>query len=90
MHCFEGTLRSCILSRLYWIYAHFKASLETPDQAGQLSFPHFQAVMFAGAAWVDVKLVRKLGYLTRKAARKVLYQKARVRSINATMVEVCC
>lgn len=45
--------------------------------ADRISFPLFQAVMFAGAAWVDIKPLRKLGFLTRKAARKALYRKAR-------------
>lgn len=38
----------------------------------------FQAILFAGSSWVDVKLLRKLGYLSRWAARKALYAKARV------------
>jgi hypothetical protein len=56
----------------------FLASIDDPVQYGQLSLPLFQAVMFAGSAWVDIKLLRRLGFLTRKAARKSLYQKARV------------
>ncbi|KAK5047422.1 hypothetical protein LTR84_006518 [Exophiala bonariae] len=38
----------------------------------------FQAIMFAGAAWVDIKMLRKLGYLSRWAARKTFYSKARL------------
>ncbi|KAK5336505.1 hypothetical protein LTR98_007835 [Exophiala xenobiotica] len=38
----------------------------------------FQAIMFAGAAWVDVKLLRRLGFLTRKAARKAFYLKVKL------------
>lgn len=44
----------------------------------RISFTLFQAVMFAGAAWVDIKLLRRLGFLTRKAARRAFYLKARV------------
>ncbi|KAH8821883.1 fungal-specific transcription factor domain-containing protein [Xylogone sp. PMI_703] len=56
----------------------FQASIEDPEQNGTVSFPLFQAIMFAGAAWVDIKLLRKLGYLTRRAARKAFYLKARL------------
>lgn len=44
----------------------------------KFSLPVFQAVMFAASSWVDVKLLRKLGYLSRWAARKALYSKVRV------------
>ncbi|RVX74787.1 hypothetical protein B0A52_01064 [Exophiala mesophila] len=44
----------------------------------RISLPLFQAIMFAGAPWVDIKLFRRLGYLTRKAARRALYLKARL------------
>lgn len=44
----------------------------------RISFTLFQAVLFAGAAWVDIRKLRQLGYLTRKAARKAFYLKARV------------
>lgn len=53
----------------------------------RISFPLFQAVMFAGAAWVDIKPLRRLGFLTRKAARKAFYLKARV-STNAPSCSV--
>lgn len=48
----------------------------------RISLPLFQAIMFAGAPWVDIKLFRRLGYLTRKAARRALYLKARVSMTN--------
>lgn len=44
----------------------------------RFSFSVFQAIMFAGSSWVDVKLLRRLGYLSRWAARKALYSKVRV------------
>jgi hypothetical protein len=56
----------------------FQDSIQNPNEYSQLSYPLFQAVMFAGAAWVDIKPLRKLGFLTRMAARKAFYQKARV------------
>lgn len=38
----------------------------------------FQAVMFAGSAFVDVAHLNAAGFTSRKAARKELYQKAKV------------
>lgn len=46
---------------------------------GKASLIVFQAVMFAGAAFVDMVHLSNAGYSTRKAARKSFYQKARVR-----------
>lgn len=45
---------------------------------GKVSLLVFQAVMFAGSAHVDIKSLRVMGFLTRKAARRVLYQKTKV------------
>ncbi|KAH8810792.1 C6 transcription factor [Xylogone sp. PMI_703] len=38
----------------------------------------FQAIMFAGAAFVDLSDLQNVGYSTRREARKALYQKARL------------
>ncbi len=54
----------------------------------RISLPLFQAIMFAGAAWVDVKMLRRLGFLTRKAARKAFYLKVKVsRSMHRCRLE---
>ena len=54
-------------------------SLEDSEgRSGQVSLLLFQACMFAGSAHVDIKPLRRLGFLTRKAARKALYQKVKV------------
>jgi hypothetical protein len=45
---------------------------------GKVSLLLFQAVMFAGTAFVDMVFLTHAGYLTRKAARKAFYQKVRV------------
>lgn len=45
---------------------------------GHISLLLFQAVMFAGAAFVDIEHLRAAGFQTRKAARKAFFQKARV------------
>lgn len=46
--------------------------------SGTISLLLFQAIMFAGAAFVDMDMLRSAGFSTRKAARKALFQKARV------------
>jgi hypothetical protein len=49
---------------------------------GKISLVLFQAVMFAGTAFVDMALLTAAGYPTRKSARKAFYQKARVGSLK--------
>jgi hypothetical protein len=56
----------------------FQASLQDPLRNGSISLLLFQAVMFAGAAWADIKMVRRLGYWTRVAIRRAFYIKAKV------------
>ncbi|KAG9245306.1 fungal-specific transcription factor domain-containing protein [Calycina marina] len=46
--------------------------------SGNMSLLLFQAIMFAGTAFVDMEHLRSAGYSTRKAARKAFFQKARV------------
>ncbi|KAH0536119.1 hypothetical protein FGG08_006985 [Glutinoglossum americanum] len=45
---------------------------------GKLSLLLFQAVMFAGTAFVDMKHLGDAGYTSRKAARKAFFQKTRL------------
>lgn len=45
---------------------------------GRISLIVYQAVMFAGSAFVDLKHLHNAGYLTRKEARKDFFQKTRV------------
>jgi len=45
---------------------------------GKVSLILFQAVMFAGSAFVDMEHLRTAGYATRKDARKDFFQKTRV------------
>ncbi|RDW89184.1 hypothetical protein BP6252_01216 [Coleophoma cylindrospora] len=47
-------------------------------QLGRISLLLFQAVMFAGTAFVDMAYLRNAGFTNRKAARKAFFQKARV------------
>lgn len=51
---------------------------QTDESVGRISLILFQAVMFAGSAFVDMSHLRKAGYSTRKEARKDFFQKARV------------
>ncbi|KAI9772833.1 MAG: hypothetical protein M1840_008715 [Geoglossum simile] len=82
----EVSLRNELL-RSYLEYVHpFMPLLELHDFLsivergnGKLSLLLFQAVMFAGTAFVDMSHLENAGYKTRKAARKVFFQKTRVR-----------
>jgi hypothetical protein len=49
--------------------------------AGRTSLLLFQASMFVGTAFVDIKKLRNAGYSNRKMARKAFFQKARVCSL---------
>ncbi|KAK2865033.1 hypothetical protein FQN49_003979 [Arthroderma sp. PD_2] len=48
------------------------------DASRRLSLLLFQAVMFAGTAFIDVKHLKAAGFESRKAARKAFFQKARL------------
>jgi hypothetical protein len=44
----------------------------------KLSLLLLHALIFVGSTWLDVKLVRKLGFLSRKAFRKSIHRKMRL------------
>jgi hypothetical protein len=84
----RGTLRSEML-RAYVEFVHpymplldlhdFLTMIDRRDgRKGQVSLILFQAVMFAGSAFVDMEHLRTAGYATRKDARKDFFQKTRV------------
>ena len=52
--------------------------LDAQHQSSKVSLLVFQAVMFAGSAHVGIKPLRMMGFLTRKAARRALYQRTKV------------
>jgi hypothetical protein len=51
---------------------------EGTGEGGRISLLLFQAIMFAGTAFVDMEFLREAGYSSRKGARKAFFQKARV------------
>lgn len=84
----KSTLRSEML-RAYVEFVHpymplldlydFLTVIDQPDGSlGKISLILFQAVMFAGSAFVDMQYLRAAGYTTRKEARKDFFQKTRV------------
>jgi hypothetical protein len=84
----KPTLRSEML-RAYVEFVHpymplldlhdFLAVIDRPDGSlGRVSLILFQAVMFAGSAFVDMHHLRTAGYVTRKEARKDFFTKTRV------------
>ena len=93
----EVGLRNELL-RSYLEYVHpFMPLLELHDflsiiergngTTGKLSLLLFQAVMFAGTAFVGMSHLENAGYKTRKAARKVFFQKTRVR-MNQFLIDL--
>lgn len=84
----KGILRSEML-RAYVEFVHpymplldlhdFLAMVDARDPSkGKVSLILFQAVMFAGSAFVDMEHLRAAGYASRKDARKEFFQKTRV------------
>ncbi|CAH0055646.1 unnamed protein product [Clonostachys solani] len=77
------------LLRAYLEYIHpmlpminledFLESMSTVDDTtGRVSLAFFQAVMFAGSAFVDMRVLKKAGYPTRAEARNSLYRKVQL------------
>jgi hypothetical protein len=61
----------------------FLSAVQRSDgMTGHISLLLFQAVMFAGAAFVDFEHLRAAGFQARKAARKAFFQKTRVRVVS--------
>jgi hypothetical protein len=57
---------------------------EGTGKSGRISLLLFQAIMFAGTAFVEMEYLRMAGYTTRKSARKAFFQKARVNHLVST------
>jgi len=57
---------------------------------GRISLILFQAVMFAGSAFVDMHHLHNAGYLSRKEARKDFFQKTRVRKTRFPSSRTAC
>ena len=53
----------------------------TDGNLGKISLILFQAVMFAGSAFADMRHLRLARYVTRKEARRDFFQRTRVSEI---------
>ncbi|KAJ5286876.1 hypothetical protein N7478_002562 [Penicillium angulare] len=83
----DVTLRNELL-KAYIHYVHsymplldleeFLQTIVQNDGIHRISLLLFQAVMFAGMAFVDMKHLQAAGYQTRKIARKIFFQRARL------------
>ena len=83
----ETSLRNELL-RCYVQYVHpflpilnlqdFLASIEKNDPIDTLSLLLFQAVMFAGSGFIDMRYLLAQGYDSRKAARRSFFQRAKL------------
>lgn len=56
----------------------FLQTIVQNDGIHRISLLLFQAVMFAGMAFVDMKHLHAAGYQSRKSARKIFFQRARL------------
>ncbi|KAL5337792.1 fungal-specific transcription factor domain-containing protein [Aspergillus crustosus] len=83
----DVTLRNELL-KAYIHYVHtymplldledFLQTVVQNDGIRRMSLLLFQAVMFAGTAFIDLKHLHAAGYSSRKAARKAFFQRARL------------
>ncbi|KAL4784272.1 fungal-specific transcription factor domain-containing protein [Aspergillus varians] len=83
----DVTLRNELL-KAYIHYVHtymplldledFLQTIAQNDGIRRMSLLLFQAVMFAGTAFIDLKHLQASGYTSRKAARKAFFQRARL------------
>ena len=56
----------------------FLTPIEQNDVKNPISLLLFQAVMFAGTAYIDMRFLQAHGFETRKAARKAFWQRVRL------------
>ncbi|RJE25414.1 Transcription factor [Aspergillus sclerotialis] len=56
----------------------FLQTITMNDGVNRMSLLLFQAVMFAGTAFIDIKHLHAAGYPNRKAARKIFFQRTRL------------
>jgi hypothetical protein len=57
----------------------FSEVVKSGDQQDkQISLIVFQAVMSAGSAWVDMKILKKAGFKSREEAQRILFKRVRV------------
>jgi hypothetical protein len=90
----DRTLRDELL-KAYIHYVHpymplldleeFLQVLARNDGIHHVSLLLFQAVMFAGTAFVDMDHLRNSGFTNRKDARKVFFSRARVRTPHTSV-----
>ena len=81
----EPSLRiALIYAYIDFVYCYLPA-IDLPDflesverEDGQISLLLFQAIMFAGSAFVDMGHLRAAGFRTRREARNTLFNKTRV------------
>jgi hypothetical protein len=83
----ETGLRNELLrSYIQWVHSfmpvlnlqEFLRCVAENDPRGNVSVLLFQAVMFVGTAFIDLKHLQDAGYSTRKSARNAFYTRLRV------------
>lgn len=60
------------------VHKLLKVLEDKTGKSGKISLLLFQAFMFAGTAFVDIKLLKTAGYSNRRAARKAFFQRVKV------------
>lgn len=91
----EPSLRKELLKAyVKWVYSSlpvldlhtFLEAVAQNDPNANISLLLFQAVMFAGTAFVDLSHLQAAGFKTRRDARKAFFNNARVGSLCTLMI----
>lgn len=81
-----GLRNELIKSYIHYVHTYmplldledFLQTISMNDGIHRMSLLLFQAVMFAGTAFVDIKHLQAAGYPNRKVARKIFFQRTRL------------
>ncbi|EEP76800.1 cutinase transcription factor 1 beta [Uncinocarpus reesii 1704] len=82
----HGLRNELLRSYIQWVHPYmpllelddFLRAIFENDSSQRISLLLFQAVMFAGTAFIDIKHLRAEGFESRRAARKAFFQRARL------------
>lgn len=92
----EDPIRNALLqSYLAWVHPYMplidlndflNIVHEGTGASGKVSLLLLQSMMFTGAAFVDMKYLKAMGFTKRRAARRAFFEKCRVSFARKTMI----
>lgn len=94
----KGLRNELLRSYIQWVHSfmpvlnlqEFLRCVAENDPQGNVSVLLFQAVMFVGTAFIDIKHLQDAGYSTRKSARNAFYTRLRVCEWSLSLTASSC